>query len=63
MISSFTEKRVRSLILFVAGLVFLYHFAYQDPDKLNPYFTLLISACLFGPSVLNAFRGKDRNGD
>lgn len=58
-----TEKRIRTNISFLAGLAFLAKFAIWTPALINPYLTLLIAACLFGPGVISVLQSgkKDSN--
>lgn len=53
------DSRIRTWVLFVAGLVFLAKFALYSPTTLNPLLTTLIAGCLFGPSVFSIWGGKD----
>jgi hypothetical protein len=55
-VSSSTERRIRSNILFVIGIIWISYFAFYKPEAMNPYFMTLGAAALFGPVVLASWQ-------
>ncbi len=57
-ISPATEKRIRSNLLFVIGLIWISYFAFYNPEAMNPYFMTLGGSALFGPAVIGLWRSE-----
>lgn len=57
-------KRLKSNLLFVAGLVWISYFAFFNPTGMNPYFMVLCASALFGPAVITRWQSEEeRDGD
>lgn len=60
---NFTErkqKQLRDWILFVCGIVWMSYFAFLAPLALSPQLTVIVATALFGPSVVNVWRGTNK---
>ena len=47
----------KSTVLFIAGLIWISYFAFFNPAALSPPFVVLGASCMFGPSVINLWKG------
>jgi hypothetical protein len=62
-ISPSTEKTARAWVLLACGIVWVSYFAFYNPSAMNPYFMTLGASALFGPSVINMWRGGGRSDE
>lgn len=51
------DERIRTWVLFAAGLIILFKFAFASPKVIDPALTFLVVGCLFGKGLLNIWRG------
>lgn len=54
------DERLRTWILFAAGIVVLMKFSFASPNDIPPALTLVVVGCLFGKGILNVWKGGSK---
>ena len=54
------QKQLRDWILFICGIIWMSYFSFLAPLALSPQLTVIVATALFGPSVVNVWRGSHK---
>lgn len=55
-----SDERIRTWLLFIAGLVILVKYAFWTTTQIDPLLTTLVVGCLWGKGMINIWKGGDK---